>query len=155
MKKLLVLFSIVFTLGMVGCTPKSETKDVPVADIKSAINNETYLKVQPIAESDAKESYIFEGVKDKIKEGFVVQAMMNVKLQDVFVIKTDDVEGVKSAIQAYKDNNLKMFADGYGGEDNITAVANSILESKGEYVYFIATPNAKDIETKILEMIAN
>ncbi|MGL6106280.1 DUF4358 domain-containing protein [Romboutsia sp.] len=155
MKKLLVLFSLVFTLGLVGCSPKSEVKDVPVDDIKAAINNETYLKAQPVAEGPAKDSYIFESVKDKIKEGFVLQAMMNVKLQDVFVIRTDDVEGVKAAIQAYKDNNLKMFGDGYGGEDNITAVADSILESKGDYVYFIATTNAKDIETKILEMISN
>ncbi len=46
-----------------------------------------------------------------------------------------------------------MFADGYGGEDNATAVADSILESVGDYVYFIATNNAKDIESKILEMI--
>lgn len=153
MKKLLMLFSLVFTLGLVGCTSKSEVKDVPVDDIKSAINNETYLKTQPISDIPATESYIFENVKDKIKEGFVLQAMINVKLQDVFVIKTDDVESIKSAIQDYKDNGLKLFAGGYGSEENATAVAESILESKGDYVYFIATTNAKDIEAKILEML--
>jgi hypothetical protein len=79
--------------------------------------------------------------------------MINVKLQDVFVVKTDNVEKVKKAIEEYKTNNLRSFSDGYGGEENATAVADSILESVGDYVYFIATNNAKDIESKILEMI--
>ena len=67
--------------------------------------------------------------------------------------KTDNVEKVKKAIEEYKTNNLRRFSDGYGGEENATAVADSILESVGDYVYFIATNNAKDIESKILEMI--
>ena len=138
MKKLIALFSLVLTLGLVGCSSKSEVKDIPVSDIKSAINNETLLPIQPISDIDAKEFYVFENVKDDIKEGFVLQAMINVKLQDVFVVKTD---------------NVRRFSDGYGGEENATAVADSILESVGDYVYFIATNNAKDIESKILEMI--
>lgn len=153
MKKLLLLFTLVFTLGAVGCTSKEEVKDVPVSDIKAAVNNEELLKVQPVAELDAKESFVFEPVKDSIKEGFVLQAMINVRLQDVFVVKTDDVEGTVAAIEEYKKNSLQMFADGYGGEENIDAVANSILTSKGNYVYFIAAPNASDIESKILEVI--
>lgn len=153
MKKLIALFSLVLTLGLVGCSSKSEVKDIPVSDIKSAINNETLLTIQPISDVDAKEFYAFENIKDDIKEGFVLQAMMNVKLQDVFVVKTDNVEKVKQAIEEYKTNSLRMFADGYGGEENATAVADSVLESVGDYVYFIATPNVKDIEAKILEMI--
>ena len=153
MKKLIALFALVLTLGLVGCSSKSNVKDIPVSNIKTAINNETLLPIQPVSDLDAKEFYVFENLKDNIKEGFVLQAMMNVKLQDVFVVKTDDVEKVKQAIEEYKTNNLRMFADGYGGEDNITAVADSKLESVGDYVYFIATPNAGDIEAKILEMI--
>ena len=153
MKKLIALFSLVLTLGLVGCSSKSEVKNISVSDIKSAINNETLLTIQPISDVDAKEFYAFENVKDDIKEGFVLQAMMNVKLQDVFVVKTDNVEKVKQAIEEYKTNSLRMFADGYGGEENATAVADSVLESVGDYVYFIATPNVKDIEAKILEMI--
>ena len=97
MKKLIALLSLVLTLGLVGCSSKSEVKDIPVSDIKSAINNETLLPIQPIFDIDAKEFYVFENVKDDIKEGFVLQAMINVKLQDVFVVKTDNVEKVKRA----------------------------------------------------------
>lgn len=153
MRKLTSLFLLVLTLGLVGCSSKSEVKDIPVSDIKEAINNETLLTIQPISDVDAKEFYAFENIKDDIKEGFVLQAMINIKLQDVFVVKTDDVEKVKQAIGEYKTNSLRSFADGYGGEDNATAVADSVLESVGDYVYFIATPNVKDIEAKILEMI--
>ena len=153
MKKTLVLLSIVLTLGLVGCSSKSEVKDIPVNDIKTTINTEALLPNQPVADSDAKEFYAFENVKENIKEGFVLQAMMNVKLQDVFVVKTDDVEKIKQAIEDYKTNSLRMFADGYGGEENATAVADSILESVGDYVYFIATSNASDIEAKILKLI--
>ena len=153
MKKLIALFSLILTLGLVGCSSKSEVKNISVSDIKSAINNETLLTIQPISDVDAKEFYAFENVKDDIKEGFVLQAMINVKLQDVFVVKTDNVEKVKQAIEDYKTDSLRMFADGYGGEENATAVADSVLESVGDYVYFIATPNVKDIEAKILEMI--
>lgn len=153
MRKITSLFLLVLTIGLVGCSSKSEVKDIPVSDIKEAINNETLLTIQPVSDVDAKEFYAFENVKDSIKEGFVLQAMINVKLQDVFVVKTDNVEKVKQAIEEYKTNSLRMFADGYGGEDNATAVADSVLESVGDYVYFIATPNVKDIEAKILEMI--
>ena len=102
MKKLIALLSLVLTLGLVGCSSKSEVKDIPVSDIKSAINNETLLPIQPISDIDAKEFYVFENVKDDIKEGFVLRAMINVKLQDVFVVKTDNVEKVKKASKGPK-----------------------------------------------------
>lgn len=153
MKKLLILFSVLLSIGLTGCTSKSEVKDVPVEDIKKAVNTETLLPITPVSDTDAKEFYAFENVKDNIKEGFVLQAMINIKLQDVIVVKTDDVEKVKSAIEDYKENSLRSFADGYGGDENAKSVSNSILGNKGDYVYFIATSNAKDIEAKILESI--
>ena len=95
MRKLIALFSLILTIGLVGCSNTSKIKNVPITDIKSAINNETLLTIQPVSDVDAKEFYLFENIKDNIKEGFVLQAMMNVKLQDVFVVKTDNVEKVK------------------------------------------------------------
>lgn len=153
MKKIISVLLLSLTMGLVGCSAKSEVKDIPVEEIKTAINNETLLSVQPTAEMDAKESYVFESVKDKIIEGFVIQAMINVKLQDVFVIKTDDTEAVMKAIEDYKTSALQLFADGYGGEENASSVANAKLEVVGNYVYFIAAPNVEAIEVKILEMI--
>ena len=72
MKKILVLFTLIFALGAVGCSCKSEVKDVSVEDIKAAINNENLLPLQPLSEVDAKEFYVFENVKDNITEGFAL-----------------------------------------------------------------------------------
>ena len=91
---------------------------------------------------------IFQKIKDLIKSGDFegLGEMMASAINR-------GLEKVKKAIEEYKTNNLRRFSDGYGGEENATAVADSILESVGDYVYFIATNNAKDIESKILEMI--
>ena len=59
MRKLTSLFLLVLTIGLVGCSSKSEVKDIPVSDIKEAINNETLLTIQPISDVDAKEFYAF------------------------------------------------------------------------------------------------
>ena len=69
------------------------------------------------------------------------------------LIKTTDMDAVEKAILDYKENSLRMFGDGYGGEENITAVADSKLVKKDGYVYFIATPNASEVEAKLLEII--
>ena len=153
-KKILISAILVGAIGLVGCSSSEKIKDVPVATIQqSVVEKEGLLSVaqQPV---DAKEHWVFEEVADKIEEGFVSQALINVKLQDVFVVKTTDAQAVKTAIQNYKDNSLRMFGDGYGGEENIQAVANSILAEKGNYVYFIATPNASDVEKEILNVIS-
>lgn len=156
MKKLLLICSLIFTFALVGCSSESNesnVKDVPVNDIKEAILSEKLIDVEQLNEMDAKEFYGLESVKDKIDEGFMLGAMINVKLRDVIVVKTSDAEAVTKALEDYKTNSLKMFADGYGGEDNIESVSNSILKTVGNYVYFIATPNASDIETAILKVI--
>ena len=152
MKKLLPICSLLFTFALVGCSSKPTVKDVPVNDIKESILSKNLIDI-PFNEMDAKDFYVFESVNDKIDEGFVINAMMNVKLRDVFVVKTSDAQAVTKAIEDYKTNSLRMFADGYGGEDNIESVSNSILKTVGNYVYFIATPNASDIEKAILEVI--
>lgn len=153
MKKLLLIFSLLFTFALTGCSSEPKVKDVPVSDIKEAIMSEKLIDVEPLNEMDAKDFYALESVKDKIDEGFMLGAMINVKLRDVVVVKTSDAEAVTKALEDYKENSLKMFADGYGGEDNIESVSNSILKTVGNYVYFIATPNATAIETAILEVI--
>lgn len=153
MKKLLLICSLVFTFALVGCSSQPKIKDVPVSDIKEAIMSKKLIDVEPLNEMDARDFYGLESVKNKIDEGFMLGAMINVKLRDVIVVKTSDAAAVTKALEDYKTNSLKMFGDGYGGEDNIKSVSNSILKTVGNYVYFIATPNAEDIELAILEII--
>ena len=150
-RSLLAMFVAITAFSVIGCS-KDTVKDVSVAEIQKEVLVEELLPAKTF-DVDAKDHWIFEDVKDKIVEGFVSQAMINVKLQDVIVVKTTDTEAIVKAIETYKEGSLQLFAGGYGGEDNATSVANSILEVKGDYVYFIATPNASDIEAKILKKI--
>ena len=79
--------------------------------------------------------------------------MINVKLQDVIVVEGNseaDAKALMSNIEEYKENSLQLFADGYGGEGNATAVANSKLVQEGNVVYFIAAEEVDAIEKIIL-----
>ena len=151
-KALIASIVSVTALTAVGCSGE-KIKDVPVSEIQQEVVVQDLLP-QASTQMEAKDHWVFETVKDKIVEGFVSQANINIKLQDVFVVMTTDTEAVTNAIETYKEESLRLFAGGYGGEENATAVANSILQTKGDYVYFIATPNATEVEAKILNKIA-
>lgn len=161
-KKILIPMALLFGGAvMVGCTNKEENQVEQVTTIKQdlvmddvAIQlKESGVLLQTSIETPAKDHWMFESVKDVIEDGIISQAMINVKLQDVVLIKTTDMDAVEKVILDYKENSLRSFGDGYGGEDNITAVAESKLVKKDGYVYFIATPNASDVEAKLLEII--
>lgn len=153
MKKTLFLVFLLFTFLLAGCSSNSNIKDVPVSEIKDAILKNNLLDVEPLNDIPASEFHALSSVKNDMDEGFMLSAMINVKLRNIIVIKTDNNEVVLKALEKYKSNSLKLFADGYGGEDNMESVSNSILKTIGNYVYFIATPNADKIEKVILNTI--
>lgn len=155
LKKIVVSgLSVMMCMVAVGCSSGggASAKTIDVASLKTTINDSELLTLGN-QDADAKEHYIFEGNFDKIKQGFVNQAMINVQLQDVIVVEgntEDDAKELKAALETYKVNSLKMFADGYGGEENATAVANSKLEQVGNVVYFIACANVAEVEKLII-----
>lgn len=152
-KGLMVLSVCMLSLGAVACNKTEEVKNVNLEEVANTINTPELMNEQSVMVVDPKEHYLFEEVKDSIEDGFMIQAMINVKLNDVFVIKTSNPDAVMETIKKYKEESLRSFGDGYGGEDNITSVANSKLEKVGNYVYFIATVNSEEIENKLLETL--
>jgi hypothetical protein len=149
LKRALSSFVVIASVfALVGCS-KESTINVSVSEIQEAVLVDTLLNVDQDS-IDAKDHWMFADIADKIEEGFVSQALMNVKLQDIIVVKTTDTDAVVSAIEAYRESSLQLFSGGYGGEENAEAAANSILEIVDDYVYFIATPNASEIESQIL-----
>lgn len=156
LKKVKLLgLALVMGLGVVGCSG-AKTEDAAkikdIATIKTELESSELLQ-QSHASVDAKEHYIFENNLDKVKEGFIDQALINVKLQDVIVVEAVDEAGADALvadIENYKENALRMFATGYGGEENATSVANSKLEKVGNVVYFIACEKADEVEKLIL-----
>lgn len=161
MKKRLLKFLIIpfMALTLVACSSKDNKNNLTVNlnELKETLSTEEYLDIQPLDSLDlTKEEslespfYDLKEVKDNIKEGFALYALMNVHFQEVVVIKTDDVEKVTEALQSHLDAAKKSsYADGYGGEHNISAIANGIVSNKGDYVYYIAAKNVDKIKEKI------
>lgn len=158
LKKLMIPMALVLGGVMVGCESKDETeqtlvKEVAMENVKSELLNSGLFGEVAMGDIPAKDHFAFESIQDKIEDGFVIHAMMNVKLREVFFVKTTDVDAVEKAILDYKEGNLELFSNGYGGEDNATAVADAKINKVGNYVYFIATPNSDEVEAKLLELI--
>lgn len=160
LKKILLSAMLLSGVAMVGCnsTGNNETqivvnKDLNMQSVQNSLLESNVLKIDDTVEASPKEHWIFESVKDVVEDGFMTQAMINVKLQDVFLVKTTDMDAVEKAILDYKTTSLRSFGDGYGGEENIVAVADSKIVKLDGYVYFIATENANEVEEKLLELI--
>lgn len=165
MKRILIVLSLILTMGLVGCSSGSEFKNVSVSDIKKAIESSNLLLENSMdfefkdnkfgSKDDAFGNFdYFNDILDKVKEGFIIKAAINVRLEDVIVIKTDDADAIYTALEGYKKDMIdRLFGLGYGAEENADIAANTILEKKGNYVYLISAKNAKSIEEKIMEVI--
>ncbi|MGL5694843.1 MAG: DUF4358 domain-containing protein [Peptostreptococcaceae bacterium] len=158
-KKFLKMLIVPFmALTIAGCSNSDkENLSLNMDELKETISTEEYLDIQPLATLDLGKGegidYPFvelQDVKGNIQEGFALTAMMNVHFQEVVVIKTDDVEKVTAALEAHLEEAKKStYADGYGGEHNTTAIANGVVGSKGNYVYYIAAKNVDKIKETI------
>lgn len=158
MKKFFLVFILFLSVGLVGCSSnkKNEYKNVSASEIEKSIESSNLL-VEKSTSSDIKEFDYFNDVNEIILEGFVSRANINVKLEDIIFVKTENEENasnVLSSLESYKENMIiRGFADGYGGEENATKASNTILEQKGQYVYLISAQNAKEIEQIIIDKI--
>ena len=143
-------------MGMVGCSSKgdNEYKDVSVSQIQKAIESSKDLVEQSLPYEINNFDY-FNDVQDKITEGFIIRAAINLRLEDVIVIKTEDPDAIYTTLESYKEDMImRPFGDGYGAEENAEYAANTIVEKKGDYVYLISAKNAANIEKTILSVIS-
>ena len=147
MKKILILFfSIILSLGMVSCSSSGDYKNVSTSKIKKALKSSDLL----IKESkifDAKDFNYFNDVEEDIIQGFVINSSEKLSLEDIIVIKTDEVDNYK------KDMIQAPFGEGHGEKINSEIANNTIIEKAGRYVYLISAENATQIENKILNII--
>lgn len=164
-KKTLVASTLVLTVlcgGLfVGCSNNNEqssnnevaVKNVDLNALSSNLEQSNLFTVKCMT-VPAKDFPAFLEIGDLIEEGFAITALMNVHFENVAVVKTQDPDAVVEAINTYlKSDSVRSFGDGYGREENITAVQNAKVAAIGNYVYFIATPNSDDIEKVVLDTL--
>ncbi|MCC0694905.1 DUF4358 domain-containing protein [Clostridioides sp. ES-S-0048-02] len=154
MKKILMLFfSIILSFGMVSCSSSSDYKNVSTSKIEKALKSSDLL----IKESkifDAKEFNYFNDVEEDITQGFVINSSEKLYLEDIIVIKTDDVNKIYKTLENYKRDMIQApFGEGHGEKNNSEIANSTIVEKAGKYVYLISAENVSQIEDKILSII--
>ncbi|MGO1042797.1 DUF4358 domain-containing protein [Clostridioides difficile] len=154
MKKILMLFfSIILSFGMVSCSSSSDYKNVSTSKIEKALKSSDLL-IKESKNFDAKEFNYFNDVEEDITQGFVINSSEKLYLEDIIVIKTDDVNKIYKTLENYKRDMIQApFGEGHGEKGNSEIANNTIVEKAGKYVYLISAENASQIEDKILSII--
>ena len=78
----------------------------------------------------------------------------NMDVEEILLVKLNDqsqAETVQAAAENRKETQLTNF-DGYGVEQ-CQLLDDSILEVKGNYVFFVVSPNAKEAEKAFLSSL--
>lgn len=154
MKKILILFfSIILSFGMVSCSSSGNYKNVSTARIEKALKSSDLL-IKESKVFDAKEFNYFNDVEEDIIQGFVINSSEKLYLEDIIVIKTDDVDKIYKTLENYKKDMIQApFGEGHGEKSNAEIANNTIVEKAGRYVYLISAENASQVEDKILSII--
>lgn len=154
MKKILILFfSIVLSFGIVGCSSNKDYKNVSTSKIEKALKSSDLL-VKESKFFDAKEFNYFNDVEEDIIQGFVINASEKSSLEDIIVIKTDDVDKIYKTLENYKKDLIQTpFGEGNGEKDNSKIASDTIIKKAGNYVYLISAQNATQIDEKIISVI--
>lgn len=151
MKRLITLISallIVFTFG--GCVKKGDEgaiKDISVADIIVAIEEKVDLGIVgnlPKDETLKKNYYINP---EDVAEAEIRTAMMNVKSNELAIIKVKDsskVEDVKKSVEKRGEDLDKQWSSYL--PDQYELVKNRKIKAIGNYVILIIDKEAEQIE---------
>lgn len=168
-KKVITVSTLSLTLlcgGLVvGCTTKKNdnsgsnsqveapVKEINFRTLEEDINNSNLLTFKSMT-MPVKDFPAFVDIQDKIEDGLASRAMISTQFQDIVVVKTSDVKATTDALNSYlKSDAVRPFADGYGGEENISTVQDAKVGSVGDYVYLVAAPHSEDIEELILNAL--
>lgn len=164
MKKIWLIFSIAFSLLLVGCS-SGEYKNVDVSDIQRAIDKSNLL-LEHSTTVDIVDSAFFNDIQEIIEEGLVTTPSSPIHLEDVILIKVNDddknnddskpknIDIVFDTVLSYKQNMIiNTFGSGLTSEENEKIASSTIAQKKGNYIYLISAKNAKEIEDVILDAI--
>lgn len=144
MKKILsAVLTGVMLLGMVGCSSNgaggdSATKNVPTADLVSAVKEKVEMRMTvPINDELAETQYHLN--LDDVEEYTIENGAMNSGLEAVAVVKAKDgkTEDVKASLeQVIEDKKAAAF---YPGEAE--AIEGAKVETEGNYVMLFILPD--------------
>ncbi|MEW9094119.1 MAG: DUF4358 domain-containing protein [Clostridiaceae bacterium] len=146
-KVLIFLLLIVSLLSLFGCGKTTKEVNVSVREIAEKIKDEVESSpMVELKEEEVKEKYY---VNPDIIEEFVVQIpLMNVKADELAIIKVKDeknvdevVEGIKKRAGDVQKTFETYLPDQYENAKNYT------LKNNGRYILFIISEDSEKIES--------
>ncbi|WP_195575927.1 DUF4358 domain-containing protein [Paenibacillus sp. 1001270B_150601_E10] len=149
MKKL-VLMMMAVTLIMVGCGTKKEAVNVPVTEIMNAIKEKAGY-TQGFDEMNLKQDADMAGKLNidpaSIEEGLFLKSMINVRADEVMILKAADdskIEELKKALEDEVANQDRIWSTYLPQE--YAKVENHIIKQEGNYLILIIAEHPEELE---------
>lgn len=148
MKKILSLvFAVVTVFVIVGCT--GQTSNVAVKEILAQIKEEVEIPMSGEIDfnTDQEAAERYEINLEDIEEGMVYRAMINIRADEIIILKAKD----KSKVSRLEEALEKVYNTRYNIWKNylpqeFEKVENHILKTKGNYLVFIISEDPEKIE---------
>jgi len=166
MKKILsFIISVLTIFTIAGCGKQAvnvsvsniitDIKGVIAADMKKdGVDEERfkdgklpgYIKVDLTSE-DNKFSVPIKINKDDIEEGYILASLINIRSDEIIVLKAKDeskVADLKEKLEEEKQKQIKIWEQYL--PDQYEKVKNNIIKTKGKYLIYITANNPEKIE---------
>ncbi len=174
MKKILAVVMVCLVMAAaVGCG--QEEANVPVSTIVAGIKEEIGkdLKAGGVPEDQFKDGQLpgymevdlvkeklsqypqLEFNKEDIEEGILLSPMINIRADQIIILKAQDkdkVDVLKQALEKLKEGQLKIWESYL--PDQYEKVNNNIIKTQGRYLIYITYDNPEAIE-KVFDSALN
>lgn len=146
---ILLSFMLILTLAACGNTPPAQDGDILIDQIVTTIQ-EVYGEHYLPSESLDQESFnTITGLTSDQYDEFMAQVpMMSTQADELFVIKTKNVDEVKGIMEDYQ-TYLRQGAMQY--PMNMNKVAHSVLYTADEYVIFFILGGYVDVDADTMD----
>ncbi|MHC0037957.1 DUF4358 domain-containing protein [Pseudoneobacillus sp. C159] len=176
MKNIYRLFVLTFVISLiVGCTNQSKEKDkkpeVSLEEISTKVKEQMaedlkelgagddvlvdgklqmHLEVDLTNEDDPSAPIYLENMKlnkEELEDGIVIAHMMNVKSDEIILLKAKDeanVKSLKEALERERENQIKTW-EIYLPEQ-FEKVKNNVIKTNGKYLLYVTSDHPEKIE---------
>ena len=149
---ILSLLAMICTVGVLsGCSKEEETKNISVNEIDKKIQENVDISEMRTGNMD-KLKKLYDINEDEIEEFILYTAPTNIKADELAIIKvkeSESIENIKANISKRVKQKGNTFKD-YLPEEYYL-IENHILTNKENYIFFVISDKAEDIENAFNE----
>lgn len=134
-----------------GCSKEEEIKNVSISEINKKIEENVDISQMRTANMD-KLKKLYDVKEDDVEEFILYTAPTNIKADELAIIKvkkSESIENIKNNISKRVEKKGNSFKD-YLPEEYYL-IENHILTTKGNYIFFVISDKAEDIENAFNE----